>query len=193
MMSRTGRATLSKTTKHERIEFVSRCNVSELLLSHLYCFDVVQMEDDDPLLCSQGCGKKYTTVSNRNKHERRCRGPKTCEHCSFWIVYGCNIIGYVFEACALLRRTAKNVTNYIRRHLKEHHEEVFREQQLKQRQKSRQNRSDARKRHVKDDDQKRKKKARNKMTGEEKNKSKFDAIVCPLNIATTCAHLTNDA
>ncbi len=60
MMSRTRRVTLSKTTKHERIEFVSRYNVSELLLSHIHCFDVVQMEDDDLLFCS---GFSWNTTS----------------------------------------------------------------------------------------------------------------------------------
>ena len=43
------------------------------------------------------CGKLSTHKGTHNRHSKICKGPKTCDYCSY---NGNNIIGYVFEACA---------------------------------------------------------------------------------------------
>ncbi len=82
---RTRRVIFSKTTKHERIEFVSRCNFSDLLLSHRHCLDVVQMDEKrwkhplptpNPLLRCPMCGKKFCGKWQLVDHIK-----KTCKEC----------------------------------------------------------------------------------------------------------------
>ena len=63
--------------------------------------------------CSKGCGRTYTRKYKRKRHSRKCTGPKTCpvpncSHPDILFVYGLdNLIGYVFEVCANLDRTAE--------------------------------------------------------------------------------------
>ena len=58
--------------------------------------------------CTEKCGKTFDTKPKWTRHSKKCKGPKTCTvpNCSCPDFSG-NIIGYVFEVCANLDRTAE--------------------------------------------------------------------------------------
>ena len=58
--------------------------------------------------CTEKCGKSFDTKPKWTRHSKKCKGLKTCTvpNCSCPDFSG-NIIGYVFEGCANLDRTAE--------------------------------------------------------------------------------------
>ena len=58
--------------------------------------------------CTEKCGKSFDTKPKWTRHSKKCKGLKTCTvpNCSCPDFSG-NIIGYVFEVCANLDRTAE--------------------------------------------------------------------------------------
>ena len=59
--------------------------------------------------CPKGCGKTYRKARLKDHLKEGCDGCKTCPvpNCSYPDIRGNNIIGYVFEVCANLDRTAE--------------------------------------------------------------------------------------